>query len=346
MLDVKLRKILSHFSLELNFKANKGITAIIGPSGSGKSMTLQCISGLEKPEHGEINLNNEILYSEEKKINRKPRVRRIGYVFQNYALFPHLTVEKNIGYGLQHLSKEDKNKRVEDILAKVELSAYKNRYPHELSGGQQQRVALARTLVTEPDLLLLDEPFSALDHHVKYKLEKELLTIIKENFHGIVLLVTHNMEEAYRLSDHLIIMDEGKILQSGERDTVFYQPRVKRAAEIIGCKNIFPINKSEGSDTYEVNGVPLNCKYTLREEPHYIGIYAQHITFVDKESTLTNTFSFEVVECIKGLHQSQLVIRVEKALTLNVSIPNHEAEKLSSDTNKVYLDPAHLFLLS
>ncbi|MBP2664817.1 MAG: Molybdenum transporter ATP-binding protein [Firmicutes bacterium] len=187
MLDVTIRKSLGDFKLHANFHADNEILGVLGPSGSGKSITLRSIAGIETPNEGRIVVNDRVLFDSREKVNILPRQRNIGYVFQNYALFPHLTVKENIAFGLQGLNKRDKTDRVQETLHIFRLKDRENHYPAQLSGGQQQRVSLARTLITRPDLLLLDEPFSALDNHIKRHLENELLEIIRNNFTGTVL---------------------------------------------------------------------------------------------------------------------------------------------------------------
>jgi len=217
MLDVTIRKSLGDFKLHANFHADNEILGVLGPSGSGKSITLRSIAGIETPNEGRIVVNDRVLFDSREKVNILPRQRNIGYVFQNYALFPHLTVKENIAFGLQGLNKRDKTDRVQETLHIFRLKDRENHYPAQLSGGQQQRVSLARTLITRPDLLLLDEPFSALDNHIKRHLENELLEIIRNNFTGTVLLVTHNIEEAHRLCNRILVYAHGKSVQMGDK---------------------------------------------------------------------------------------------------------------------------------
>ena len=172
MLEVTIEKTTGSFTLQTSFTAGKGALAILGSSGCGKSMTLKCIAGLYTPDKGSIKLNDSILYSSEQKISVPPRKRNIGFVFQNYALFPNLTVEQNIAYGIRDFEKPERRQKVADMIKRMQLTGLENQYPSQLSGGQQQRTALGRTLITEPSLLLLDEPLSALDSHIKYLLEK------------------------------------------------------------------------------------------------------------------------------------------------------------------------------
>lgn len=349
MIKVAITKTINDFQLNVEFEAGSGITGIIGPSGCGKSVTLQCIAGLQTPDNGEIILNNRPLYQADKRINVKSKDRNIGYVFQNYALFPHLTVEKNIEYGLKGKTKTEKKQKVANMIQKVQLAGYEHHYPSQLSGGQQQRVALARTLVTEPSLLLLDEPFSALDHHVKHILEQELLNIIKENYSGIVILVTHNMEEAYRLCDHLILYNDGHIIQSGAKDEVFKKPMNVSAAKVIGCQNILSLDSLvELEDHLEcsVRGVTLRVpKQPLTESTKHIGIYSENIHFIEVHEQSDNAYHYNILEVIKGIHHTSVTLKVEHSFILNASVPNNQLHSFLHGDFKVVLSPSDLFLL-
>ncbi|MDQ0242833.1 molybdate transport system ATP-binding protein [Bacillus fengqiuensis] len=349
MLKVAMTKTINHFRLKVEFEAGSGITGIIGPSGCGKSMTLQCIAGLQTPDHGEIIVNNRPLYQTNNRINIKSKDRNIGYVFQNYALFPHLTVEKNIEYGLKGLTKRERKEKVTNMIQKVRLAGYEHHYPSQLSGGQQQRAALARTLVTEPSLLLLDEPFSALDHHVKHILEQELLRIIKENYSGIVLLVTHNMEEAYRLCDSLILYNDGHIIQSGTKEAVFKKPMNVSAAKVIGCQNILPVDSLvERKDHLEctVEGVALRIpKQPITENTKHIGIYGENVRFIEAHGPSHNAYHCHILDVVKGIHQTSVRLKVENSFVLHASIPNHQLPSLLHGEFKVELAPNELLLL-
>lgn len=195
---VDIEKQLANFKLNVAFTAQQETLGILGGSGSGKSMTLRCLAGVETPTRGRIVLNGRTLFDADRQINLPCDQRRVSLVFQNYALFPHLTVAQNIAFGLQHLPKLLRQQQVTQQLALVKLQGLGDRFPHQISGGQQQRVALARALAIEPELLLLDEPFSALDTHLRNQMEQQLLATLS-SYQGITLFVTHNLEEAYRL---------------------------------------------------------------------------------------------------------------------------------------------------
>ena len=233
------------FQLDCAFEAGNEMVVLFGPSGAGKTATLQCLAGLSRPDSGTITVNGDTFYDSEKKIDLSPQRRRLGYVFQDYALFPHLSVAQNITFGLKRVTKWAKRAKVDEMIKLMRLEGLRDSYPSKISGGQKQRVALARALVTRPNILLLDEPLSALDSAVREKLRKDFLTI-RNNFDITIILVTHNLEEAYQLGDKIVVFDEGSVLQVGSRDDVFFRPKNRTVARFVGAKNIF---KGTISDT-------------------------------------------------------------------------------------------------
>ena len=245
-LYVDIEKDLGSFCLKARFEAGDETLSLLGPSGCGKSMTLRCIAGIETPDRGKIILDGVTLFDSEKKINLPPQKRHTGLMFQNYALFPNMTVAQNIHAG----AKREKNparrrEMIRTVMERFDLEALADRLPHQLSGGQQQRVALARILVSSPRILLLDEPFSALDSHLRFRLEQEVRRVIKQ-FGKTVLLVSHDRDEVYRMSDAVAIMDSGEIQVIGPRQDIFANPRTRKAAVLTGCKNISPLRREAG----------------------------------------------------------------------------------------------------
>jgi molybdate ABC transporter permease protein len=233
---VDIEKQLSNFKLDTAFTAQQETLGILGGSGSGKSMTLRCIAGVDTPEIGRIVLNGRSLFDSDQNINLPSHKRNVSLVFQNYALFPHMTVAQNIAFGLHDSPKSMRRQRVSQQLSLVQMQGLGDRYPHQLSGGQQQRVALARALATEPELLLLDEPFSALDTYLRSQMERQLLETLA-TYRGITLFVTHNLEEAYRICEQLMVMSGGKAIAYDSKHQIFEHPKTVRIAQLTGCKN-------------------------------------------------------------------------------------------------------------
>ena len=251
VLRADLVRTLAGFSLAARFEVGCEVLVLFGPSGSGKSLTLQAIAGVDRPDGGSIVLDIDgdetVLFDSGAGIDVKPQLRRIGYVPQSLALFPHLTVEENITYGLRGHSKSARREAARRLLALMRLSDLPDRLPGQLSGGQRQRVALARALAVEPRLLLLDEPFTALDGPTRRALRHEVRRLHEER--GVpVLLVTHDTDEAFALADRIAVIDAGRVLQIDDRDGVFGRPLSRRVAELVGVENILPgVVRSAGS---------------------------------------------------------------------------------------------------
>lgn len=263
LLKVDIQKKLKEFDLNVDFKLEKGCLGILGPSGCGKSMTLKSIAGIVNPDEGFVSLttNNEntIYYDSTEKINLKPQIRKVGYLFQNYALFPNMTVEENVSAGL---SKNDDKTIVSEMIKRFRLEGLEKRYPRQLSGGQQQRVALARILAYGPDVILLDEPFSAMDTSLKEKLRIELANLLND-FDGLAILVTHDRDEVFEFCDELLILDKGKIIAKGSTHEIFENPKKVEAAKLTGCKNI---SKIEIIDDYHLKALDWNSEFEVSKK--------------------------------------------------------------------------------
>ena len=232
-LFVDIEKKLASFDLRMKFEMQDEVLALLGGSGSGKSMTLKCIAGIEKPDKGRIILDGRVLFDSEKHINLKPQDRGVGYLFQQYALFPNMTVYQNIVCGVKgamkragaensgrSISKTEKEKMIRDIIDLVHLNGLDEKKPKQISGGEQQRVALARILVNQPDALLLDEPFSALDASLRKNLVRETYNLMKD-YGKSVIFVTHDQKEAFRLSESVALIEQGQITRMGKKEDIF-----------------------------------------------------------------------------------------------------------------------------
>lgn len=213
-LEVCFAGRVGEFDLDVAFRAPGGITALFGPSGAGKTLTLRCVAGLDSPATGRISIGDSVLFDRKAEIDLPPRERGLGYVFQHHALFPHLDVEGNIGFGLRGMPRSDRMARVAELIDLVGLGGFEGRRPSDLSGGERQRVALARALAPEPSLLLLDEPFSGLDDEIRWRLLDELLQLHRRT--GVaMLLVTHDVEEVRRLAHWLVRLRKGRVVDEG-----------------------------------------------------------------------------------------------------------------------------------
>ena len=274
-LEVSIEKAFDGFTLRAAFSADHGATAILGASGCGKSMTLRCIAGIVRPDRGRIVLDGRVLFDSERHIDLPPQQRGVGLLFQNYALFPNMTVEQNVLCGLkQEKNRAARQKRCAEMLRALRLESLARQYPAQLSGGQQQRTALARILVGRPGLLMLDEPFSALDSYLREEVEGEVGALL-DAFAGTALLVTHNRDEAYRLCPKMIVMDRGQVLRAGTTKEVFADPRTCTAAQLTGCKNILPCTRLD-AHTVRLSGweIPLRLAAEVPEHCTAIGVRA------------------------------------------------------------------------
>lgn len=275
-IHIDIKKEFKDFSLEANFQNNDGTLGILGPSGCGKSLTLKCLAGLETPDEGIIKVGDKVVFDSAAGINIKPQERNVGYLFQSYALFPNMTVEENIRIAMKP-DMENKEEKFKTLINRYELGGFENRYPVNLSGGQQQRVALARIFAYEPEILLLDEPFSALDTYLRENMQAELLDVIDE-YEGDVIMVTHSRDEAYKICDRLLVLNDGGIIGDNTPEQLFANPVNVDTARITGCKNISPIKKISENRVYAVN---WDAELEVNEpvgDAEYIGIRAHNFS--------------------------------------------------------------------
>jgi molybdate transport system ATP-binding protein len=319
-LYVDIEKTCGDFKLKVQFETQDEVFAILGASGCGKSLTLKCIAGIEKPDSGIIKLDDEILFDSQKHINVPARKRNIGYLFQDYALFPNMTVLDNIMCGAR-----DKQ-LAEEYVRRFYLEGKERLYPRQLSGGQKQRVALARMLAAQPRYLLLDEPFSALDNYLKSQLERELMELM-ENYGKRVILVSHDRNEVYRLTDRIAVVEEGKVVDIRPKKELFDAPRTLAATLLTGCKNVSRLEyRTEG--IYAVDwGIYL----------HTAGDAASNIAAPDTDKADTNAVHyryagvrahyFEPTEnvCYNGM-ECEIIREVEDTFSMVVLFRNKNAE--------------------
>jgi molybdate transport system ATP-binding protein len=236
-LEVALALGVPGFHLDVAWSAGGGVAVLFGPSGAGKTLTLQCLAGLIRPTAGRIVVDGRVFFDSATGVNLPAQARRVGYVFQGYALFPHLTVADNVGFGLRGRPRAVRARRVAAVVEQLGLGGLERRYPRELSGGQRQRVALGRALAIEPALLLLDEPLSALDAPLRRALRDELRALLGAVGTAAVV-VTHDFPEAYRLGDRIVVYDAGRVVQSAPRSELLWQPASEAVARIMGIPNV------------------------------------------------------------------------------------------------------------
>lgn len=316
-LSVDIEKKLCGFTLRVKFESRDSTMGILGASGSGKSMTLRCIAGIEKPDRGKIVINGRTVFDSDKKINLKPQERRVGYLFQNYALFPTMTVEKNISCGFCG-DKSLRKEKVEDYIRRYRLGGLEKRYPSELSGGQQQRVALARMMIGEPEVILLDEPFSALDGHLKDVMQREMRSFLKE-YAGDMLLVSHDRDEVYRFCRRLALLEEGRVLVSGETGQIFERPGSLEAARLTGCKNFSRVERLGEHEIYA-----LDWDLMLYTE-----------TPVDKDVTHAAVRGHWLRPCVEG-GRNRMEVEVEECVEVTFEYRYMVRNKANKDTSALW----------
>ena len=314
-LYVDIKKKLGGFVLETKFQADAGVTGILGASGCGKSVTLRCIAGILKPDEGRIELDGTVFFDSREKINLKPQQRRVGFLFQNYALFPNMTVRQNLMAGLKPYEKDKKKaaRAIEAMFDKFCLDGLESHKPQQLSGGQQQRVALARIFLSKPRALLLDEPFSALDDFMKWKLELELASLLEE-FSGNTLFVSHSREEIYRVCDRVCVMDQGKSSPVIPVKQLFETPGSRAAVVLSGCKNFSKARLAGENRIYAEDwGVALEYEGEIPDGFYCIGVRSHSIQPVlQKEAPgRKNTFRCKILRVVEDVFSTVVLLRPE-----------------------------------
>ncbi|MEE0509756.1 MAG: sulfate/molybdate ABC transporter ATP-binding protein [Peptococcaceae bacterium] len=307
-IHLNVRKNFGDFCLDLYLQADNEVLGLLGASGCGKSMTLKCIAGVERPDEGSIVLDDKILFDSRQHINLAPQKRRVGFLFQNYALFPQMTVLDNIRMGARReKNTASRNVKVAEIMERFEITDLSNRYPAQISGGQQQRTALARILVSDPEILLLDEPFSALDTHLRFRLERELREVARD-FGKTVFLVTHDRDEAFRLADKIAILNHGSVEVCGSKTDIFHNPTTKQAAILTGCKNFSSFVTRNAHQIYATDwGIILDVSQYAAKY-HYVGIRMHDILY----GAGPNQALFTVLEEIENPFSYTIMVRAKE----------------------------------
>lgn len=328
-LEANIRKKAGNFQLNVSFQTEKEIFAILGASGCGKSMTLKCIAGIETPDEGRIVINGRVVYDSEKRINVPPRKRKVGYMFQDYALFPNMTVEENIMAGM---GKKPSREKVQMWIRRFHLEGLEKHFPSQLSGGQKQRTALARMMASEPEILLLDEPLSALDSYLKWQMEEELLTMLSDVGKS-VLFVSHSRDEVYHLCDRICVIQNGHVEIIREKKEFFRDPGTVAGARISGCRNIAPAVRT-GEDTLEVPGwgICFKTKRSIPEGLAYAGIRAHEIEVLEEMDHMEyGCARLRVVRLLEQQFESELILSCgpDESMQLRLLMDKKKAEYLA-----------------
>ena len=358
-LQVQLEKEMPGFALQINLTAGSRPVGILGASGAGKTMTLRAIAGLESGLRGRIVLDGRTLFDSAQRVNLPSRIRRIGFCFQHYALFPHMSVEENIQFGIRHVAAQERAKRVAEQIAAMHLAGLERHRPAALSGGQQQRVALARALAPQPEVLMLDEPFSALDTHLRSQLEAQLRETL-ESYNGVALLVSHNLEEIYRLCEELVVLEKGRVIAQGPREEIFRRPPNRATAQLTGCKNF---SRTRVLDAGRVEALDWGCTLRVTQDQarttSYVAIRAHHVCVepspaaVGAGAVVENTLPCWLVRAVESPFRVTLYLRLDTPptdasdYTLQVEVTQEQWAKLRERGApwSAYFAPDRLILL-
>lgn len=325
LVDIKTK--LSSFDMKISFNTTANRIGVLGSSGAGKSMMLKYISGIISPDEGIIELNGDVIYDSSKKINVIPQKRNVAYMFQNYALFPNMNVRENIEIIVEG-SKEYKKNRATELMRKFCIDNLASKRPKDLSGGQQQRVALARIMAYEPKVILLDEPFSALDNDLKEKLQIELEDMISD-YDGIVIMVSHSRDEIYRFSEEIIIIDNGKVIEHGMTKKLFANPQTVQGAKLVGVSNIIPAYVDNDSliqiPEFKM-GIDLKERNDLLgENIKYIGIRDTDFKIISPDEEAENFIDVRIENIYEGMEYTRVYFVVKG-----------KEDKKTVNENKIY----------
>lgn len=337
-IDISITKKFKDFTLQTSFRSDASVTGILGVSGCGKSMTLRSIAGIERPDSGHIIINGKTLFDSQKRICLKPQQRRTGYLFQNYALFGKMSVEKNIMAGARG-SRTEKKEKAEELIHMFELDGLEKRLPHQLSGGQQQRTALARLLASEPEIILLDEAFSALDSQLRERLQYEFIKVLESSAIPAII-VSHDRDEIYKLTENTVIMDNGRVCRCGNTKDVFLSPGDSVSARLTGCRNISPC-RIEGKRLLfaEDWGIYLETEYDIDKNVKFVGIRAHDICAAPDNCTL-NTVNVSEERVLESPFEYTRILR-----THNSGILWQKYDREKYDSSLTLMLPPHSLLL-
>ncbi|MCE5203184.1 MAG: ATP-binding cassette domain-containing protein [Actinomycetia bacterium] len=308
--SVSIRKRLASFTLDVDLQATSETVGLLGASGSGKSMTLRCIAGLERPDEGRIVVGGRTFFDSERGIDLSPQERKSALLFQNYQLFPSMTVAENIASGIDRaVTRDDRRQLIAGLLDTFHLRGLQDRYPAKLSGGQQQRVALARMLAARPPILMLDEPFTALDEHLKASFEQELLETFGR-FEGTILYVSHDIDEAFRFCDRIAVINDGHVEDVGLPGRIVSHPQSLAALRLSGCKNISPATRLDEHWLFaESWGIRLRCDEPVPHGLTHVGIRAFFVSRAEQD-TADNVFHAVAVRTSESRYERTVMLAV------------------------------------
>ena len=355
-LTIDIRKSFPTFKLDVSFEAGNEVIGLLGASGCGKSLTMRCIAGLEKPDEGRIVAAGVTFFDSEKGINLTAQQRKTALLFQNYMLFPNLTVAQNIAAGMgRNVSKAQVHDLVEAQLIRFGLKGFGKRYPIRLSGGQQQRVALARMLAAEPKILMLDEPFSALDSHLKSQLEQDLLDLFDE-FAGTIIYVSHDIDEAFRFCNRIAVIDKGELQEVSTTSEILNHPSTLATLQVSGVKNISAARKLGPRQVEALDwGVTLTTADAVPDDVAYLGVRAQFIELASEQRE--NCLDCRVARTIDSRFERMFVLvpsdsakrhlQMRRSMEHGMDTPgNHQAPQRTDGHARIFIPPSRIYLVN
>ncbi|MDR1650502.1 MAG: ATP-binding cassette domain-containing protein [Synergistaceae bacterium] len=345
-LYVRLKKDFGTFLLDVEFEAPDGVMGLLGASGCGKSMTLKCIAGVVRPDEGAVVLNGRVLYDSVKGIDLPPQKRGVGLLFQNYALFPNMTVEQNIMAVLSS-RKNASEEKFRSLVRRFHIEGLERHYPASLSGGQRQRAALARIMASEPSVIMLDEPLSALDSYLRWQLEGELASILDD--FGATIYVSHNRDEVYRLCSHVCVMSSGRTEPVRTVKDLFESPDTLASSLLSGCKNYSRIERVGERRVRAADwDAELECGAPVPDDASFIGIRAHYLHPVPEDGD--NVFPCVVARVTEDVFHT--IVSLEAGSSghgfskIRMEIPKGAARGLSAgDTIRIGVKPRDVMLL-
>jgi molybdate transport system ATP-binding protein len=328
LIYIDIFKQFNNFSLSLKFYSTKNRCVIFGHSGSGKSSLLKMISGFYSPDKGTIQLKDKVIFSSDKRINLPIQTRKIGYLPQEYTLFPNFNIKENIEYGLKKRKMKDVI-GIENLAKKFDILNCLDKYPNQISGGQKQRAALARALIVKPSILLLDEPFSALDKPIREQL-RELVADVADSFDIPVLFVTHDLEEAFVFAQEVVVIENGRVVEFGAKEKIFNTPSYIESAKLFNTMNIWEIEKFKENSVKLKNGLKLSFGFCKRDakfcciKPENVMILRDDIDISTKEN--------RVYVIIKKINMRgsyvHILTKTENSIEISINIPVHILSKM------------------
>jgi molybdate transport system ATP-binding protein len=358
MIEVRIRQHFparpdsAPFTLDVAFEAAGGVTVLFGPSGAGKTLTLDCIAGFVRPREGRISIAGTVLFDAATGVCLPPRDRHCGYVFQNYALFPHRTLRENLDFAAQRLPRLERHRRISEMISRFRLDEIAGRRPHELSGGQKQRCSIARALLAAPKLLLLDEPARGLDQPLRAELYS-VLRQVRAEFATPVLLVTHDLDECFELGDHMLVVHEGRIVQSGAPRHVLDQPASQDVARLLGRYNLLPaeirtLDPGRNASTLRLGETDLHGPYfpgRFKGDRVTLFIRPELLTARPRDGRLAGN---QIAATLDRVSERPESVRLDFAEGIAVVMPRLDFEKYKISKGKewaVEFPPAHLRVL-